>query len=143
TDFSTYKIPREPSILAYYLGLPLMIGYALSIGSWAPIAAFGVWMVIPTLLFLFSGGGIGMGDIRLLILFGTTLSWWVGIEYMFYGLIASCLLQLIILYPAALITGRGKKAARGELEREEMIQQGVTTSAHDEELASVSLPEES
>lgn len=124
TDLRTYKIPREPSVLSYWLGIPLMLGYAFSIESWAPLGAFGVWMIIPTALLLFSRGGIGMGDVRLLILFGTTLSWWIGIEYMFYALIVACVLQLI-LFAGAVVTGKGKRAAVGELMHQDLVQQGL------------------
>lgn len=116
TDFTTYKIPREPSILSYYLGMPLMAAFAIMNGSWAPIVAFLAWMLIPTILFFVAGKGLGMGDIRLLILFGTTLSWWVGIEYMFFALVAACLVQLLIAFPAAVLTGRGRKAVPGATE---------------------------
>lgn len=130
TDFATYKIPREPSIAAYYLGLPLLAGHALESQSWAPVAAFGVWMIIPTLFFLVAGGGIGMGDIRLFILFGTTVSWWIGIEYMIYALVAACVIQLLI-FPIAKMLGRGQYAAKGSMEAPEPAADEVAQTATD------------
>lgn len=134
TDFTTYKIPRETSILAYYLGMPLMVAFAITSGSWAPIVAFLVWFIIPTVLFFAAGKGLGMGDIRLLILFGTTVSWWVGIEYMFYALVAACLLQLLIALPVALITGRGRRAVPGTTSSTPEPPRAAATSADEEDL---------
>ena len=130
TDLFTYKIPREPCIAAYWLGLPLMAGFMLSIQAWSPLASFLAWMFLPALLFLIGSGGMGMGDIRLLILFGTTMSWWVGIQNMVFALMAAAMIQ-ILLFPIAKLTGRGRKMERSS------IAGGSIEETLEEELASV------
>lgn len=95
TDFTVLRIPSEPSIVAYYLGLPLLLGYGLQSGAWGPIfVALGIWLIMPILFFF--PRSIGMGDVRLMLIAATSLSWWVGIQGMYVtGLFIGVGLQLL------------------------------------------------
>lgn len=119
TDLKTYKIPKEPSILAYQLGFVLLAYHAYTIGSWQPFLSAGMWLLIPTLLFFMAGDGIGMADIRLLILTGVTVAYFVPVMYMLYTLIAASLVQGLFFLVAKL-TGRGKMAPKGFISSDPM-----------------------
>lgn len=64
------------------------------------ITAFGIWMLIPVIMLLVSGGGLGMADIRLFVLFGVALSWWVGIMAMFTAFLLASVIQILTFIPA-------------------------------------------
>lgn len=121
TDFSVLRIPSEPSIVAYYLGLPLILGYGLQSGAWGPILiALGIWLIMPVIFFF--PKSIGMGDVRLMLIAATSLSWWVGIQGMYvYGLLIGVGLQFAFFGVAHLAKSAfnydkfGIWAYRGEL----------------------------
>jgi hypothetical protein len=60
----------------------------------------GLWMIIPVVLLIVGRGGVGMADIRLLILFGVTMSWWVGVMGMFIAFFIANVLQILAFIPA-------------------------------------------
>lgn len=64
------------------------------------LVAFGVWMIIPIVMMLVSGGGLGMADIRLFVLFAVGLSWWVGIMAMFTAFFVANVIQALSFIPA-------------------------------------------
>lgn len=65
------------------------------------LAAFGFWMIIPIVMLIISRGGLGMADIRLFILFGVALSWWVGIMAMFAAFLLANIIQIATFIPAS------------------------------------------
>lgn len=64
------------------------------------LIAFGIWMAIPIIMFIVSRGGLGMADIRLFVLFGVSLSWWIGIIGMFIIFFIANLIQVLAFIPA-------------------------------------------
>ena len=68
--------------------------------SMQQLVAFGVWMIIPIVMLLVSGGGLGMADIRLFVLFAVGLSWWVGIMAMFTAFFIANVIQALSFIPA-------------------------------------------
>jgi prepilin signal peptidase PulO-like enzyme (type II secretory pathway) len=66
----------------------------------AQLWAAGIWFIIPIVLLIVSRGGMGMADIRLLILFGLNMSWWVGVMGMFIAFFVANVLQIIAFLPA-------------------------------------------
>ena len=64
------------------------------------LVSFGIWMLIPVIMLIVSGGGLGMADIRLFVLFGVGLSWWVGIMGMFAAFFIANLIQVLTFIPA-------------------------------------------
>lgn len=61
----------------------------------------GFWMLIPVILLIVSRGGLGMADVRLLILFGVSLSWWVGLTGMLLAFFIANIMQILAFIPAS------------------------------------------
>lgn len=97
TDMKVLMIPRDISALCYWIPVPLLIIFADSYG-WL---SFGIWMAVVALFFVFSyAGAFGFADLRIMILAGTSISWWVGAENILLAFGASAFVQLLI-YPLA------------------------------------------
>lgn len=97
TDMKVVKIPLDISILAYWIPVPLLFIFADTYG-WI---SFGVWMALVFMFFIFSyAGAFGMADLRIMILAGTSVVWWVGVENVLLAFGASAFVQLL-LYPLA------------------------------------------
>lgn len=102
TDYTTLLIPREICIVAYYLPLPLVVMHSIQEGSWSPLINMGIWLLAVAVMFIpVMMGRLGMGDLRLFILFGTALAWWAGAYYVVLGLLAACILQIFVFILAA------------------------------------------
>lgn len=120
TDIIVHKAPKEVARYAiiavlpfaaaaiYFQGLINYSGDTLfnqfnyfgpDIAS-SQLIAFGVWMLIPVIMLIVSGGGLGMADIRLFVLFGVSLSWWVGIMGMFIMFFVANVIQIVSFIPA-------------------------------------------
>jgi hypothetical protein len=119
TDLIVHKAPKEVSRYGIYAGAPVAILAILdffvnrsgglvnfniaNFGSTiteAQLWNFGLWMTIPVVLLIVGRGGVGMADIRLLILFGITMSWWVGTMGMFIAFFIANVLQILAFIPA-------------------------------------------
>jgi prepilin signal peptidase PulO-like enzyme (type II secretory pathway) len=97
TDMKVVKIPSDISILSYWIPVPLLIIFADSYG-WL---SFAIWMAIVLLFTVFAfAGAFGFADLRIMILAGTSISWWVGAENILMAFGASALVQLL-LHPLA------------------------------------------
>lgn len=97
TDLKTLKIPNDISFIAYLLPVPIMIACADSFG-WL---SFGIWFGLIALFFVFVWfGAFGMADLRIMILAGTSVSWWVGADNLIFSFGFAALIQLIA-YPLA------------------------------------------
>ena len=97
TDMKVIKIPSDISILAYWIPVPLLVIFADSYG-WL---SFAIWMAIVLLFTFFAfAGAFGFADLRIMILAGTSISWWVGAENILLAFGASALIQLL-LHPLA------------------------------------------
>lgn len=97
TDYTTLLIPREISVIAYYLPLPLLAVYAWQADSWSPLINAGIWMGAVAIMFIpVLMGRMGMGDLRLFILFGTALAWWTSAYYVVLALLAACIIQIFV-----------------------------------------------
>lgn len=105
TDYKIYKIPRRVSRFAYGVAAILPVLYALSVHSWTPIIMVGLSLLVP-LVFLFARG-MGMGDVRLFILFAFALPWWVGIYGMLVAMGISVVIQTFVFIFGAMM-GKGK-----------------------------------
>lgn len=94
TDLKVYKIPADLSILCYWIPVPFVLLCFSSIDWFGPIT----WAVLVILFILVAlkSKGLGFGDIRLLILFGTALSWWMDPMLMIYTLLIATVLQIVI-----------------------------------------------
>lgn len=94
TDLKVYKIPADLSILCYWIPVPFVLLCFNSIDWFGPIT----WaiLVIMFIVLALKSNGLGFGDIRLLILFGTALSWWMDPMLMIYTLLIATLLQIVI-----------------------------------------------
>lgn len=123
TDIIEHKAPKEIARYSILLIIPIAIIALLDNGlyiisnpnnmllqiPYLPISpelalrqltAFGIWMLIPIIMLLVSGGGLGMADIRLFVLFGVSLSWWVGVMAMFTAFLIASILQVLTFIPA-------------------------------------------
>lgn len=122
TDILVHKAPKEVArygIIASGILMALSIGdyffnrsgglinmdaiMQLPLGNsiWeAQLWAMGIWFLIPIILLVVSRGGMGMADIRLMILFGLNMSWWVGVMGMFIAFLVSNILQILAFIPA-------------------------------------------
>jgi hypothetical protein len=97
TDMKVLMIPRDISALCYWIPVPLLLIFADSYG-WL---SFGIWMAVVALFFVFSyAGAFGFADLRIMILAGTSISWWIGAENILLAFGASAFVQLLI-YPLA------------------------------------------
>lgn len=97
TDLKTLKIPNDISFIAYLLPVPIMIACADSFG-WL---SFGIWFGLIALFFIFVWfGAFGMADLRIMILAGTSVSWWVGADNLIFSFGFAAFVQLIA-YPLA------------------------------------------
>lgn len=97
TDMKVLMIPRDISALCYWIPIPLLIIFADSYG-WL---SFGIWMAVVALFFVFSyAGAFGFADLRIMILAGTSISWWIGAENILLAFGASAFIQLL-MYPLA------------------------------------------
>lgn len=97
TDMKIVKIPADISILSYWLPVPLLFIFADSYG-WM---SFGIWMAIVLLFAFFAfAGAFGFADLRIMIMAGTSISWWIGAENILLAFGASAFIQLL-LYPLA------------------------------------------
>lgn len=97
TDMKVLMIPRDISALCYWIPVPLLIIFADSYG-WL---SFGIWMAVVALFFVFSyAGAFGFADLRIMILAGTSISWWIGAENILLAFGASAFIQLL-MYPLA------------------------------------------
>lgn len=94
-DNGLYVMRNSNNILLQIPYLPVSSELALQ-----QLTALGVWMLIPIIMLVVSGGGLGMADIRLFILFGVTLSWWVGIMGMFAAFFIASVIQIVTFIPA-------------------------------------------
>lgn len=103
TDMKIVKIPSDISIISYWIPVPLLVIFADSYG-WL---SFGIWMSIVLLFTFFAyAGAFGFADLRIMILAGTSISWWVGAENILLAFGASALVQLL-LHPLANIFNWG------------------------------------
>lgn len=97
TDMKVLMIPRDISALAYWIPVPLLLIFADSYG-WL---SFGIWMAIVALFFVFAwAGAFGFADLRIMLMAGFAISWWVGAENILLAFGASAFIQLLI-YPLA------------------------------------------
>lgn len=97
TDMKVVKIPSDISILAYWIPVPLLFIFADGYG-WL---SFGIWMAIVLLFAFFAfAGAFGFADLRIMLLAGTSISWWIGAENILLAFGASAFIQLL-LYPLA------------------------------------------
>lgn len=124
TDIIEHKAPKEIARYSTLLALPIAIIGLIDNGMYvmrnssnillqAPylpispdlaiqqLTALGIWLLIPVIMIIVSGGGLGMADIRLFILFGVTLSWWVGIMGMFAAFFIASVIQVLTFIPAS------------------------------------------
>lgn len=93
TDMKILKIPSDISILAYLIPIPIML---LSIDSYGWFS-FAVWAGIILLFTVFAfAGAFGVADLRIMILAGTSLVWWAGIETVMLAFGMAAFIQLLI-----------------------------------------------
>lgn len=93
TDMKVLIIPRDISILCYWIPVPLLLIFADSYG-WL---SFGIWMAVTGLFFVFSyAGAFGGADVRIMTLAGTSICWWVGAENILLAFGAAAFVQLFI-----------------------------------------------
>lgn len=91
-DFKISKIPADISFIAYLVPIPLLLLFSDRYGWFS----FAVWMGLVAFFFIFTWIGMfGFADLRILILAGTSLSWWVGIENLAMAFGFSAIIQLI------------------------------------------------
>lgn len=124
TDVIVHKAPKEVARYGIYASM-LVAGLAISDNIWnqssllnnivhpsilhlfpfastigeAQLYTIGLWLLVPLLLLLVSRGGIGMADVRLLILAGISLSWWVGLMNMIVAFFIANLIQVLAFIP--------------------------------------------
>lgn len=106
TDLRSRKIPKEPCWFVFAIGtIAGLFSYSLY-GLISALAAFVVLGGLLLLLALLTKGGLGSGDLRLVVAF-TPLAWWVGVLPMLYGLFFASLLQGII-HLTLMVLGKNK-----------------------------------
>jgi Flp pilus assembly protein protease CpaA len=94
TDFGILKIPHEITTLGSCIPIPFVAIFWPSLDQLSMIIWF-VLVFVFAILSLF--GFMGWADVKLLVIFGFAFSWWVGIQYMTYGLIVAVLIQIVLI----------------------------------------------
>ena len=97
TDISSYRIPRDVTLLTAAVAVPNLVAGL----SMAALVAIGFWAALVGVLFV-ARRFIGMGDVRLLFTLTFTLSWWVSVQWMLYAFILAQGFQLIMSVAAKL-----------------------------------------
>lgn len=95
TDLRSNKIPKEPCWVVFGIGTAAgVLSYSLY-GLISAVISFLILGGIFLLLALLTKGGLGSGDLRLVLAF-TPLAWWLGVLPLLYGLFFASILQLFI-----------------------------------------------
>ncbi|MBC9707535.1 MAG: prepilin peptidase [Enterococcus sp.] len=113
TDFALMKIPSEPTTLAQFIGVPVIIWLwpsfsfddKLSLAVW-----FGIVLIFAVLSFL---RFFGWADVKLMFAFGTLLAWWVGPLNMMLAFLGSAIIALLMM-PALKLLGLTVKKTTSE-----------------------------
>lgn len=131
TDFKISKIPMDISVLAYLIPIPLLLIFADSYGWFS----FLVWTGVILLFLVFAYLGMfGLADLRIMILAGTSLSWWVGVENLAMAFGFSAIIQLIVHAFAAkmnLGTMKHRTGVKFELVKVEPVGDTIEVEASD------------
>lgn len=93
-DFKMMLLPTEPISLAIKLHLPFIILAAPSLDL---VSVGGYLIMVILFTFLWFGGKFGMGDLRLMVLFLVSMSWWFGIYSMWVAFVLAAVLALMSL----------------------------------------------
>lgn len=101
TDLKTRKIPWEAAHPVAALGLVCGGVEFTRQGLFAFAASFVGIVAAPWLARVLTRKGLGLSDVRLLWAATATLSWWVGQNWLLYGVVAACVLQLGVRAVAA------------------------------------------
>jgi prepilin signal peptidase PulO-like enzyme (type II secretory pathway) len=97
TDFALMKIPSELTTLVQYAPLPFVALLWPSF-DFLDKTSMVMWAVLVFIFAVLSFMRFfGWADVKILFAFGTTLSWWVGPEYMMYALLGSSAFALLAL----------------------------------------------
>lgn len=111
TDIFSLKVPMDIAIRGYWSVFPTAIAGAVFSQDWIivgiGILAFWIWAMF---LYFFFAGGFGQADVRMMILHAFGLTWWVGIDWVFYAFLGACILQ-IILHSFGSVIRVGKRRA--------------------------------
>lgn len=102
TDYSVYKIPRGVSRLARYVALIPLVWAAFVAPSWVAVLGVTVAMLFIPFVMMWSGG-IGFGDIRLLIVAAVALPWWTTMYTFMLGFLLAAALQIITFVVAGIL----------------------------------------
>ena len=105
TDYKLYLIPRGITMLTLPFAIALIIADTFTLHSFTPFIMVAVSLVFPLILIFLRG--IGMGDIRLLVLFSLALPWWIGTQRMITAIFLSVGIQLLS-FAIGKIYGKGK-----------------------------------
>lgn len=93
TDMKIMKIPDDISVLAYLIPIPIML---LCIDGYGWFS-FGIWMAVVALFLVFAfAGAFGVADLRIMLLAGTSVAWWAGLETVLLAFGASAFIQLVL-----------------------------------------------
>lgn len=129
TDISVHKAPREVSNYSFLISSVFMV-ITLSMSYYddyysmvnitvnkdamfEPIEVFdtlvqnqilnmALWFIIIFIVQLISRGGLGMADVRIFLLLGVSLSWWVGFNNMLVLFAAINIVQALIFIPGTI-----------------------------------------
>lgn len=136
TDMKVVKIPNDISILSYWIPVPLLFIFADSYG-WL---SFAIWMVVvlPFAFFAYIGA-FGYADLRIMILAGTSISWWVGAENILLAFGASAFVQLL-LHPLAQVFNWGVVKERKSINYIVKEKEEAERIANGEEISIVKQP---
>lgn len=97
TDLATCKIPREPAWVTLAVGgIAVAVEWNLT-GAASALVAFTLVGLVTVLTALVSRGGLGSGDVRLLLAL-TPLAAWVGFWPIFISLLVASLIQIPLRY---------------------------------------------
>lgn len=115
TDLFSLKVPIDLAVRGYWAVFPPAVLAVLFSGdNWKFIAlsifVFWFWAMF---LYFFFGGGFGQADVRMMILHAFGLTWWVGIDWVFYAFLIACILQ-ICFHPLSAFIRVGKRRAKGQ-----------------------------
>ena len=85
TDYTAYRIPRGSSRMAIIASLAIFVWSTIESASLSErLAVSGAALIVPLLFFMVQG--MGMGDIRLFVVFAIALPWWTTLSGWFYAL---------------------------------------------------------
>lgn len=114
TDLFSLKVPMDLAVYGYWAAIPIGVTGIFFTEDWLfSLISMGIFLLWAGFLYFFFNGGFGQADVRLLILYAFSITWWVGIDWVFYSFLIACVIQIFFHFVSPNL-GVGKKRAKGQ-----------------------------